>query len=143
MLRIFNLIFFLLMVCPLGWAAENQKLIEDQPKAYQDASLRWNRSELIGYTYRWVKNKNSISYTFSEQDVMVAITSYDPKSDSFVCPLVGPLHWFIDDKGILNVDGAPVFKWTASWLKVEEHDDKIVVINRNGEKETYIRQKNR
>ena len=143
-MRSFIIISLLFIICSFACAAEDQKVLNDDSKDSQNAYLSWKRTDLIGYTYKLAKNKNDKTetlYTFSDKDVYVALTIQNPKSDALAAPLVGPLHWSIDDKGVLNIDGAPVFKWTASWKKVEEHDNKVVVINKKGEKETYFRAK--
>jgi hypothetical protein len=140
-MRFFIVIYLVTIFSSFTCSAEDQKVPNDDSKGSSNASLCWQRKELVGYTYRNIKDKSEVSYTFSDKDVIVAITSYDSKSDSFISPLVGPLNWTIGDKGILNIDGSPVFKWTASWIKVEEHEDKVVVINKKGEKETYFRAK--
>jgi hypothetical protein len=131
-MKIFVMLSVLILLCCSGRIAEKQKSPSDVNPVRQEASLRWNASELIGYTYTLVDDKGEAVFRFTEHGTILHTAG--PKGGPYTGPL---LYWAIDDKGILNMGGSPGFT-SVSWIKLEVTGDNVVVYS-EGRRQIYIR----
>lgn len=95
----------------------------------------WKESEITGYTFELVDNRYSQSFCFTSDGYVLAIIG--EKSGGLAYPL---FQWEIDPEGVLNIkeaEGDIVFKL----VKVRLDENRAIVTNSAGQKETYLRGK--
>lgn len=89
---------------------------------------RWERAELVNYTYSTREGEVSSSFTFRADD---SVDATYRKGDAVAGPL---MFWLLDDKGVLYL-GPTRNSRDLRWTKIEAKGDTVIVATPRGRQE--------
>jgi len=89
---------------------------------------RWDRAELVDYTYSTREGEVSSSFTFRADD---SVDATYRKGDAVAGPL---MFWTLDDQGVLYL-GPTRNSRDMPWTKIEVRGDTVIIATRRGRQE--------